>query len=147
MAVDKTLGVAPLAYSAEIDFCHSSLLDTATSSNITVDFMAGNKTVGSQVIKGSVSDCALTSKGYLTAKTYTDKPVDSIRVTTEGGDRMLIDQVQAYRDGRKFIWDGRNNGGGWCLSTDANDYQGSWESAATRCSKSQKFSSPTRYTF
>ncbi len=129
------------AYSAEIDFCHSSLQDTATANNITVEFMSGNAAVGSQVISGSASDCGVFSKGYLTATaTVVGKNVDGIRVSTDGNDGMYIDQVKAYKNGSLFIWEGRDNGGGWCLSTDVNDYTGGWEAVTSGvCAKTQYF--------
>ncbi len=68
--------------------------------------------------------------------------ITAVRINTDGGDAMLIDQVQVYRDGRKIFWDGRDNGGGYCLSTDAGDTAGGWEAAASGCSKSHTFSNP-----
>lgn len=131
---------ASAAYLARVDFCHSSLSDTATSSNITIEFMKQGRAVASKTINGSVSDCGTFSKGYLETTINTPVVLDGVRVSTDGGDGMFIDQVEVWRDNIKVFWDGRNNGGGWCLSTDANDHIGGWEGATSGCQKSISFS-------
>ena len=141
-AIDKTLGVAQLPYSARIDFCHSALTDTGTGDKITVDFISKGRVAHSGSVNGNVSDCAALSKGYLEVSGSTTDIVDAVKVSTNGGDGMFIDQVEVFRDGTKMIWDGRQNGGGWCLSVDPNDHIGGWEAAASGCTKSISFSNP-----
>lgn len=143
-ATDKTLGVAQLPYSARVDFCHSALTDTGTGNKITVDFMSRGQVVHSGSVNGNVSDCGTFSKGYLEVTGSTTDIVDAVKVSTNGGDGLFVDQVEVFRDGTKFIWDGRQDGGGWCLSTDPNDHIGGWEKAASGCTKSVTFSNPAR---
>ncbi|MCW5759995.1 MAG: hypothetical protein KIS90_09530, partial [Phenylobacterium sp.] len=130
-----------LVYRANIDFCHSDLRDTATGNTITVDFLSNGVSAGRQMVKGNVSDCGTFSRGYLETALTTDKVVDAVRVSTDGGDAMFIDQVRVYRDDAMIIWDGRDNGRGWCLSTDPNDHVGGWEAAASGCARSYTFNS------
>ncbi|MBL8552966.1 MAG: hypothetical protein JNL41_01720 [Phenylobacterium sp.] len=142
-AFDSTLGVAQAIYRANIDFCHSDLSDTATGDNITVEFLANGTPVGRQVIKGNTSDCGALSRGYLETAIATTKIVSAIRVSTSGGDAMYVDQARLFRNGKVIVWDGRNNGGGWCLSTDPNDYKGGWENNVVgACQRTYTFASP-----
>lgn len=143
VAIDRTLGKAQAVYRANIDFCHSDLSDTPTGNNITVDFLANGASVGRQVVKGSVSDCGAFSRGYLETSLSTSQIVSAVRVSTNGGDAMYIDQVRLFRDDGVIVWDGRNNGSGWCLSTDPNDFQGGWEkNVAGACARTFTFNSP-----
>jgi hypothetical protein len=131
-AVRNTAATGPRStYLARIDFCHSALADTNTGNNITIEFLRQGSTVGRQTISGSVSDCGALSKGYLEGSISTAEAVDAVRVSTDGGDAMFVDQVEVWRGNAKLIWEGRNNGGGWCLSTDANDFRGGWEANAS----------------
>jgi hypothetical protein len=53
---------------------------------------------------------------------------------------MFIDQVTLYKGNDVVIWEGRNGGNGWCLSTDPNDYVGGWESNVSgSCQSSYSF--------
>lgn len=130
-------------YAARIDFCHSALSDTNTRNNIRIEFLRQGNTVGSRTISGGVSDCGALSKGYLEASISTAEAIDAVRVSTDGGDAMFIDQVEMWRGNTKLIWDGRNNGGGWCLSTDENDFRGGWEANTSGvCAATQLFNNP-----
>lgn len=142
-AVDTTLGVGQATYRANLDFCHSDLRDTATAENITIEFLANGERVGTQVVKGNTSDCGTFSRGYLETSIATKKIVNAIRVSTSGGDAMYVDQARLFRNGQVIVWDGRDNGSGWCLSTDVNDFQGGWEkNVAGACRRSYTFASP-----
>jgi len=135
-ATDRTLGVAAFPYKVNVDYCISGLTDTPSASNITVDFLSNGKLVNRQKLQNAASGCAAE------VETTATDIITAVRINTDGGDAMLIDQVQVYRDGRKIFWDGRENGGGYCLSTDAGDTAGGWEAVASGCSKSFTFSNP-----
>ncbi|MBY0393469.1 MAG: hypothetical protein K2Q27_09400 [Novosphingobium sp.] len=139
----ETFGSAPgatAAYRARIDFCHSAVTDTNTSGNITIDFMKQGAAVASKTINGAVSDCGTFSKGYLETTINTPVAIDAVRVNTDSGDAMFIDQVEVWRDDIKVFWDGRNDGKGWCISTDPEDFRGGWEDVvSTSCQRSWVF--------
>ena len=136
-ARETALGVAALPYRVNVDYCIAGLQDTTSSNNITVDFLAGGKIVQRSKLGGGGAGCS--GEASMT----TADIITSVRVNTDGGDGMLIDQVQVFRSGNRIFWDGRDNGGGWCLSTDANDHIGGWEGAVSGgCAKSHSFSNP-----
>ncbi len=129
-------------YDVDIDFCHSSLTDTDTTDTLTVEFLGEDGPAGTKTVQGSgacsVFGAAVSTGLHVKLDSYLD--VSSVRITTSGGNAFFIDQVHLYRNGTKIVWDGRTDGGGWCLSTDPADYQGSWQSVVSSCSPSYTFS-------
>lgn len=140
-AVASAFGVDPKWYRANIDFCHSDLTDEETTDNITVDFYAADGFIERKQVAGNASDCGVFSKGTLEVSITTPRTVSEVRVSTDGGNAMFIDQVRVYRGNDIYLWDGRDNGRGWCLSRDPQDYVGGWENQAGTCSSSFTFKS------
>ncbi len=130
-------------YDVDIDFCHSSLTDTDTSDTLTVEFIGADGSAGTKTVQGSgacsVFGAAVSTGLHVTLDTYLD--VSSVKISTNGSNAFFIDQVHLYRNGTKIVWDGRTDGGGWCLSLDPNDYQGGWQAVVASCSASYTFSS------
>ncbi len=129
-------------YRLKIDICHSDLNDTNTSNLLVAEFMGENGVLQRNELAGNVTGCGPFSLGILPATLMSEQELKSVRISNTGGDALFIDQVEVDKDGDRLFWDGRNNGGGWCLSTDPNDYKGGWEEAASTCASSYTFSSP-----
>ncbi len=125
--VAKAFGDDPQKYQVKIDFCHPSLSDTETTSNITVEFWTTEGYVDKKTIAGNVSDCGVFSKGELSFDQMTGYNINQIQIKTDGGDGMFVDQVRLYKGNATVIWEGRDGGNGWCLSTEPNDHIGGWE--------------------
>lgn len=140
---DKEKGITSRAFTARVDFCLTGAADTATSNNIDVEFLgAGDAVISRQTLPGNTSSCGFARDGYLDFTAVTDQAVRAVRVTTDGGDAMLIDEVKVWRGNTLFIWEGRPDGKGWCLSKDANDFRGGWENFAATCSDKIRFADP-----
>lgn len=129
-------------YEVDIDFCHSSLANTDTTDTLSVEFWGADGLAGTQTVQGSgscsVFGAAVSPGLHVKWDTYLD--VSSVKITTNGSNAFFIDQVHLYRNGTKIVWDGRTDGGGWCLSQDPNDYQGGWQAVVASCSASYTFS-------
>ncbi|MBK8631244.1 MAG: RICIN domain-containing protein [Sphingomonadales bacterium] len=126
-AVAKVFGDDPSKYQVKIDFCHPSLSATETTSNITVEFWTTEGYVDKKVMAGNTSDCGVFSKGELNFYLETGYNINQIQIKTDGGDAMFVDQARLYKGNDTVIWEGRDGGNGWCLSTEANDHVGGWE--------------------
>jgi hypothetical protein len=132
----------PKKYEVFIDFCHSDLSDTGTANELIVKLSGVDGPVGTQLIKGtgncSVFGAPVSSDAKATFMSFLD--VNAITVETTGGDALFIDEIEIWSEGSKIGWYGRDNQGGWCLSTDANDHIGGWEKAVGGCTKSMSAS-------
>lgn len=132
-------------YEVAIDFCHSDLSDTGTANELIVTLSGVDGVAGTQRIQGtgncSILGAPVSADAKLTFESYLD--VSNITVETTGGDGLFIDEVEIWRNGDKTAWHGRDNGRGWCVSTDANDHIGGWEAAVSGCSRSISLSNRT----
>lgn len=140
-------GWAPGSVEIKLDYCHSDLSDTNTANTITIELwseIAGRAPVlaKSGTLKG-ISGCSIFGAPASLDEHYlftgVNSPVTHVILKTNGGDALFIDQFKVLESSKEIIWEGRTNGGGWCLSTDANDYQGGWESAVSSCSSEVRF--------
>lgn len=140
-------GWAPGSVEIKLDYCHSDLSDTNTGNTITIELwseIAGRAPVlaKSGTIRG-ISGCSVFGAPASLDERYlftgVNSPVTHVILKTNGGDALFIDQIKVSESSKEIIWEGRTNGGGWCLSTDANDYQGGWESAVSSCSSEVRF--------
>jgi hypothetical protein len=133
-------GTPANTYRAAIDFCHSNLANTGTTELITVEFLGLDGLAGTQTLQGSGNCSALgapaSSDLQVEFKTYFD--VRAVRISIGGFDAFFIDQVQLFKDGSRIVWDGRTNGGGWCLSKDPNNYR-DWAAATNICATTYTF--------
>ncbi len=128
---------SPKKYEVFLDFCHSDLSDTGTANDLIVTLSGVDGTVGTQIIKGtgncSVFGAPVSSDSKATFLSFLD--VSAISVETTGGDALFIDEIEIWSEGTKVAWYGRDNLGGWCLSTDANDHLGGWEKVVGGCAR------------
>jgi hypothetical protein len=140
-------GWVPGMVEVKIDYCHSDLSDTNTGNTITIELwseIAGRAPVRATwgEIKG-ISGCsffgapASLDENYLFSNV--NSPITHVILKTNGGDALFIDQIKVLESSKEIIWEGRTNGGGWCLSTDANDYKGDWEDVVSYCSSEVRF--------
>ncbi len=136
-------GTPANTYRAAIDFCHSDLSDTGTANMIIVEFLGLDGLAGTQVVPGSGSCSAfgapVSSDLQVEFKTYFD--VRAVRISIVGDDAFFVDQVQLFKDGTRIAWDGRTNGGGWCISTDPGDYA-PWSGTTSSCAANYTFQWP-----
>lgn len=107
-------------YTVQIDNCHSNLSNTNTADRITLYLYDEN---GSNFIQESVQ-----GSGSCSTKISITTPVKVSRFAlgTSGQDAFFLDEVKFWKGYSAFTGDllshsGRNDGGGWCLSTDTAD--------------------------
>ncbi|MEM1359617.1 MAG: phosphatidylinositol-specific phospholipase C domain-containing protein [Bacteroidota bacterium] len=126
-------------YRVEIDACHSDLDHTGTGNQITVQFWAGSQRVASKYVDGPGDQCSVFLKdtGF---SIKTQEAITHVVVKTNGGDGYYIDQLKIYKGGELNAHHGRDDGKGWCLSTQASDANGDWKNyVANGCRSSQQF--------
>lgn len=120
-----------LDYRIYLDYCHSNLDDTDTVNTVTAEFWSDRSgLLGEQSVRG-LSACS-----PLGAVVSIEQPfvlrgasdlVDYIKVKIDGGDAVFIDEISLSKGTEnRILHEGRDNGNGWCLSTDANDATGTW---------------------
>ena len=115
-------------YKVQIDCYHNSVRNTDTGNRITVSFLDGNGRIIGNVSKNGVRNCARTDSVF---SLNTNREVKSIVFRTNGNDAFYIDEWRLYKNGARVHWQGRDNGKGWCLSTDSGDSSGSWRNFVT----------------
>jgi hypothetical protein len=117
-AVANFFGNDPTKYQVQIDFCHPTLQATETAANITVEFWTTEGYVDKKIVAGTASDCGTFSKGVLNFYQTTGYNINQIQIKTDGQDAFFIDQVKVWKGTEQVLWEGRDGGNGWCLSTD-----------------------------
>ncbi|QQS40457.1 MAG: hypothetical protein IPM63_13955 [Acidobacteriota bacterium] len=124
-------------YRVEIDCNHSNVSNSDTGDRISVEFLdPGGRIVGTKYTNG-VRNC-LVAEAVFTLSVFVD--VSSIVVRTSGNDAFYIDELRFYKDGQLIKHEGRDNGRGWCLSTDSKDSEGAWKDYVSGgCSASVRF--------
>ncbi len=123
----------------DIDCNHSKLTGTHTNSRVTVQFWASNNLVSGKYRDG-VSNCSFSDATFSTKTWY---KITHIIINTNGGDGFYIDELRVKKGGDQILWEGRDNGGGWCLSTDRTDATGDWKNyVANGCQSSIRFNLP-----
>ncbi|WP_448657370.1 hypothetical protein ACPVPU_07845 [Sphingomonas sp. CJ99] len=128
-----------------IDYCHSALSDTGTADALVVTFaFTGADRLYERRVQGTGSCSVLGApvSSDLKVEVTSVRELAAVIIENTGGDALFIDEVEVFRDGRKILWDGRDNGGGWCLSTDTNDHLGGWESVVGGCQSARTFNTP-----
>jgi len=127
-------------WKVEIDACHSDLDNTGTNNRITVQFYAGSTLVASKY-KDGVSDGCKIWEGDTVFSTKTNRKITHVIVKTNGSDGFYIDEIRLYEKGALKQHHGRDNGSGWCLSTDPKDANGSWKGkvSGNTCKSSHRF--------
>ena len=125
-------------YRVEIDNCHSDLDNGGTGGTITVEFWAGSQKMGTKYMNGVSENCLSSDVAFVFRA---NKNITHINVRTNSSDAFYIDEIRLYKDGTLKAHHGRDNGSGWCLSTDANDANGAWKGrvAGNTCKSSWKF--------
>jgi hypothetical protein len=122
----------------EIDCYHSDLDSEGTTNRITVEWWAGDERVGERSAEGV--DCSSTGADPEFEIT-TGSPITGIVVTTNGSDAFYIDELRIYKEDVLVNHHGRDNGSGWCVSTDPADAQGTWRNNISgSCRAQQAFS-------
>ncbi len=141
IASNKGAKAAPkvkATYRVEIDACHDDLTGTGTNGRITVEFYAGSSMVGGKYRDGPGDNCISSDDAY---SITTDRAITHILVRTNSGDGYYIDELRMFRNGTLVQHHGRDNGSGWCVSTDANDAHGDWKGkvAGGACQSAVRF--------
>ena len=110
-------------YRVEIDCNHNSIQNTDTANRITVSLhdASGKKIFGRY--RNGVRNCLVNDASFTI---NSSRPVVFVEIFTNGNDAFYIDEFRVYRDGVLIKHHGRDNGRGWCLSTDRTDSNGSW---------------------
>jgi hypothetical protein len=110
-------------YKVEIDCNHRSVQNTDTGNRITVSFKDFNeKRIQAKYMNG-VRNCLVKEAVYSFSF---DAPPAFLEFMTNGNDAFYIDEFRLYRNGVLVKHEGRDNGRGWCLSTDPGDANGAW---------------------
>jgi hypothetical protein len=124
-------------YRVEVDCNHNSIRDTDTGNRITVQFMRSNRSVIRSISRNGIRNC---NRGASTFSIRTNENVRYINFLTNGNDAFYIDEWRLFRGGRLIQRQGRDNGRGWCLSTDTNDAFGPWRNYVSNgCRRNQLF--------
>jgi len=125
-------------YKVAIDACHSSLSNEGTKNKITIEFWNNSQLVGTKSKNGVPVNCSKSDEMFILMSTQN---VTHIIVKTNGSDGFYIDEIRLYKALKLQKHHGRDNGGGWCLSTDANDANGSWKGkvSGNTCKSSVRF--------
>ncbi len=118
-------GKTTYEYRVEIDACHSDLSNTETGNRITVQFWSGSDRVAS-IYKDGVSNTCKIWEGNATFTYETPRNITHVVVKTNGSDGFYIDELYLYKGGDLKQHHGRDDGSGWCLSTDPSDGSGDW---------------------
>lgn len=126
-AYDQVASTTTEYYSIRID-CHVDGADNEDTDNtITATFYSAN---GQSIGSGSVSeipDHIFGCKGKDTEiSAVTAGKAHSVKVSTNGSNGLLIDQIELKRNGEIVRVSGVDNDKGWCLSTDPADSNGDW---------------------
>ncbi|MDH3529843.1 MAG: hypothetical protein OEQ28_09780 [Acidobacteriota bacterium] len=116
--------MAATTYRVTVDCNHSRIRNTFTGNRITVTFMDATSDVIESVSKDGIRNCA---PGDAAFSITTDREVGYIDFRTNGNDAYYIDQWRLFKDGVLIHREERDNGMGWCLSTDPRDASGTWQ--------------------
>jgi hypothetical protein len=108
-------------YRVEVDCYHTSLASTDTGNRITVSFLDANRNVIRRVVKSGIRNCSQRDSVFAI---NTNAVVRYIEFSTNGNDAFFIDKWRLTRDNRQITVGDRQNGKGWCLSTDRRDSVG-----------------------
>lgn len=123
-------------WGVDIDSCHSDMNHTGTKNGITVEFWASNNMVGTRYKNGVSDNCYSDDASY---SFKTKEKITHIIVRTNGNDGFFIDELYLYKGGTLKKRHGRDNGRGWCLSTDPKDGKGAWKSKVSSCLRQKQF--------
>ena len=128
-------------WAVEIDCYHKDLDHEDTSDRVAVTFYAGNTVVGTKAKNG------VTCRSMGADPTWslqTDQLVTRVVVATNGANAFYIDELRVSRDNTQIVHHGRDNGSGWCLSTDSNDTNAGWRNnmSSAGCRNAHVFSAP-----
>ena len=138
----KNLAIGNTQYEFEVNIFHSEVSNEETNSETCAFFFSQKGTRNSCPDGGSTIETASgsycyegeTCRGSVTGNTgYSfpgtpDRPISTVVLRTYGGDAMFLDYARLVNDiatnelGR---W-GENEGSGWCISTDSEDWDSSW---------------------
>jgi hypothetical protein len=110
-------------YKVAIDCYHADLKNSGTDNTISVLFWAESELVKG-VSRTGVSCLAVGSDP--TWEIETSRPITKVSVKIGGNDAFYIDELRIYKNDKQVSWQGRDNGSGWCLSTQALDAKGAW---------------------
>lgn len=126
MAAQTTPAFASELLKFEIDCNHSKLSNTGTKDKIAVEFYDGDKLVYAKIDKLSCSSTSDAEYWGVFRNTADVKAVDNIKVKTQGRDALFIDEIK-WQGYYKAAYIGKDNGKGWCLSTNKSDGKGDWK--------------------
>ena len=115
-------------YRVTVDCNHSNLRNTDTGNRITVSFLDSGGNLIRTVSRAGIRNCARSDSAF---SIDTNRVVRYIEFGTNGNDAFFIDEWRLFRNGARINWEGRDNGRGWCLSTDPRDASGPWQGFVT----------------
>ncbi|MEM7491902.1 MAG: hypothetical protein AAF296_00885 [Pseudomonadota bacterium] len=138
-ALDRTFGSSSLRdFEVAIDCNHSGIDNEDTSNRITVHFYSGNRHVGSRYKNGVRCPSIGADPSF---NIQSEWQITHIEVSTNGDNAFYIDELRIFQNNKKIEHAGKDNGRGWCLSTDTGDGNGSWKNFVSKsgCKASHKF--------
>lgn len=115
-----------ISYEVRIDVCHTEISHEGTKNKIMIDFMSGPMVEKTIYRDGVESNCYSSDASFKTSISE-HIIISHINIVTNGDDGFYIDEIRLLRNGKVIKHYGGDNGGGWCLSTDPNDANGSWK--------------------
>ncbi|MEM7035483.1 MAG: hypothetical protein AAF570_00810 [Bacteroidota bacterium] len=137
-------------YSIDLDICHADIDNEGTGNTIMVAWMdAAGNILKSERKNGIAQNCLGADATFKYYNERSSAPLKLVRISTDGDDGLFIDEIQCYRSisqserghfsfkERKLVGQhDRENGGGFCLSTDPGDANGGWKGRCTKgCKK------------
>lgn len=128
-----------LNYSVRIDCLVSGADDEETSNRISVAWYSGDGRVLGGQYKNGISTCHGANDEWAVEL---NEPAAYIKVSTNGSDGYLMDQIEMYIGDEEVREHGNNDDRGWCLSTDNGDHnRGNFygHSVDSKCPPTRRF--------
>ncbi|MEM7491901.1 MAG: hypothetical protein AAF296_00880 [Pseudomonadota bacterium] len=116
-------------FEVTLDCYHTDMDNEDTKDEIRVHFYSKQKHMGTRRRNG-VSCPSIGADPSFTIQS--DRQISHVVVETNGSNAFFIDEMRIFQGGRKIHHAGKDNGRGWCLSTDPGDGNGSWKSFVSK---------------
>ncbi|MCF2948530.1 hypothetical protein L0668_10465 [Paraglaciecola aquimarina] len=121
-------------YRVSLDCFHNDLKNEGTNGSITASLVIGIKKVSSSTVNAPPCKNNSPLLFNLTGPSQGVK----LELRTNSDNAFFIDAVSVTKNGR-VKYSGKNNGRGWCLSTDRNDVNGGWKNHVSNCKSTHIF--------
>ena len=120
-------------YELKIDCYHTGLSSEGTKNKISV---CSRSNGARQDCESHKPKCSSTSDA---SYRFWATDLTHVEIKTDGNDGFFIDEMSLLEEGKTEIahW-GRDDGNGWCMSTDPKDSGGSWKNNVSKCVRSME---------